>query len=95
MRKQSRAAEAVIERGTIVIRLPIRNLASAVRYRPEPLGVKVTNAKLFAQDVVRELNKDDEAGACAIHRLFDIACEEAVDNGSLGVTPELVVSDPR
>jgi hypothetical protein len=82
---KNRSAEAVIEKGAIVIRLPIKNLPLAVKYGPEPEGTRVTDARSFAKDVVTCLNADDEVGTTAIHRMFDDAFAQAIEDGSMAV----------
>lgn len=82
-------AEAVIEDGVIIIRLPIANLhiavegmwaagASDVRY-------KVTNADVFAKEFVRALNRESEDGTTLIHTCFDEAALDAIDEGAEGI----------
>jgi hypothetical protein len=97
-RKQKRTAEAFIEKGEIVIRIAIDVLPSAYQAgidigAIEP-GFKITNARKFAPEVVRALNDEDEEGTTPIHRLFDAACEEAIEQGAEGVeeSPE---TDPE
>jgi hypothetical protein len=87
--KQKRTAEAFIEKGEIVIRLPIGNIPAAYRSGidlgvHEP-GFKVTNARLFAHDVARALNDEDEEGTTPIHHLFDAAFAEAIEQGAEGI----------
>jgi len=86
---QKRSAEASIEQGSIVIRLPVVNIPKAYRAGVDlgciPTdGWKVTNAVAFARDVVRALNDEDEQGTTPIHRLFDAAFSSAVEQGSEG-----------
>jgi hypothetical protein len=84
------SAEAVIERGCIVIRVPIVALADAVAggcdagYVEPP--IIVLDAELFALDVVRALNQEDsEDGTSPVHHLFDTAFERAFEAGAQGV----------
>jgi hypothetical protein len=85
MMKKHRFAEAVIERGVIVIRLPIKSLPMAVQYGPEAEGTRVTNSLSFAKDVVTCLNSGDELGTTPIHRMFDAAFVQAIEDGSMAV----------
>jgi hypothetical protein len=83
------SAEAFIKGGDIVIRVPIEALPDAYRAAVDlnyiKSGFKVVDAKVFAKDVVSALNDEDEQGATPIHRMFDKAMEEAVEQGAEGV----------
>lgn len=46
------------------------------------LTQKVINAEQFAKDVASELQVEDEVGTTDLHRLFDGAMANAVNNGS-------------
>lgn len=81
-----KAAEAYIENGDIVIRLPIANLPMAVELMPNSSGMRVTDAAVFAPAVVNALNDDDEIGMSAIHQMFDAAFVKAFEGGAEGVT---------
>lgn len=88
-RKQKRTAEAFIEKGEIVIRVAVKALPLAYEAGTdlgvhEP-GFKITNARAFAKDLVRALNDEDEQGTNPIHRLFDDAMAEAIEQGADGV----------
>ena len=74
------AAEAIIEDGAIVIRVPIAHL-------PQVLEVleggwlcgsydtrwRLTDIQAFAKDFVSEINREDELGSTRIHKMFDAA----------------------
>ena len=82
-------AEAVIEKGNIVIRVPVRCLPVAYQGGIdagyiEP-GFRITNARAFAKDLVQALNSEEEDGTTPIHRLFDAAMEDAIEQGADGV----------
>jgi hypothetical protein len=83
------SAEAIIEDGVIVIRVPIANLQAVLdggwgcnvydkRY-------KITDADVFASELCRELNREEEDGTTPIHRLFDKSINEALNQGALGI----------
>lgn len=85
------SATAIIEGGEIVIRVPIANLqtimdggyacnAYSERY-------KVTDPEGFAKEIVRELNNEDEEGTTPIHKLFDAAINEALNQGAQHAEP--------
>lgn len=82
-------ARAVIEKGHIVIRVAIGAIPVAyqagVDLRAIEPGFRIVNARKFAKDLVRSLNHEDEEGTTPIHRLFDTACEHAIEQGADGV----------
>jgi hypothetical protein len=52
-------------------------------YEPAP---EVTNEKVFAQDVLNEIVREDsDSGESALTKMLDQAIIDAVDNGSMGV----------
>lgn len=88
-KNQKRTAEAFIEKGEIVIRIAVGALPTAYQAGidlgvHEP-GFKIANARAFAKDLVRALNDEDEEGTTPIHRLFDAAMDEAIEQGAEGV----------
>ena len=81
--------QAVIEDGAIVIRVPFDTLpmilegawglnALDVRY-------KITDVDAFVKDFVHQLNYEDETGSTVIHRMFDEALDEAINQGAMGI----------
>ena len=49
----------------------------------DKLILKVLDGAGFAKDVFRELDREEEDGTTAVHRLLDKAISAAVDNGSV------------
>jgi hypothetical protein len=86
---QQYSAQAVIERGEIVIRVPVANLGAVVEGSWAAGGMdtrfKVTNTDEFARELVTELNREDDAGTTRIHKMFDAAIDEAINQGALGI----------
>jgi hypothetical protein len=84
-----------IENGDISIRLPISVLRMAVYWSPElskydPEGGEhkrptITDAKVFAGEVVRALRDEGEDGSTIVTRMFDTAFCDAIDNGADGI----------
>ena len=92
------SAEAFIRRNEIIIRLPIDIMAAAYRGGVDlgyiPAGWKVTDAPAFAREVVRALNHENpDNGTTPIHRLFDAAFLDAIEQGAEGVEEEPVCGD--
>jgi hypothetical protein len=77
-----------IEGDDIVIRIAIKNLpiafAGGVDLGSIPPGYEITDPKKFAEEVVYSLEAEDEQGTTDIHRLFDKAMWDAVENGAEG-----------
>lgn len=84
-----------VKGGRLVISIGIDTLAFAAENMDSNLsydddwkptkGFTVSNKKEFAEDVLRELEREEEDGTTPVHILLDSACEEAVNQGSLGV----------
>lgn len=83
------AGTAVIEDGNIVIRVPIDALQHvldgsnpcyqlAERYR-------VADPAVFATELCRSINREDERGETPFHKMFDAAMEYAIDQGCEGL----------
>jgi hypothetical protein len=83
---------AVIQDGEIIIRIQIATLPLAMSGACDLQAIepryRITDAELFADAFVRELNREDEQGTTLIHRLFDKAMNEALEQGAEGVEEE-------
>lgn len=85
---EHRWAEAYIENGEIVIRVPISVLPDALKQNPRDDAYSATliqDLAGFAKDIVHALNDEEEDGTTRIHSLFDAAMAEAIDQGSMHV----------
>lgn len=80
------SATAIIEDGAIVIRVQISALQMIMdggfacnaydkRYR-------VTDPEGFAKEIAGALNDEDEEGSTPVHKLFDAAINEALNQGA-------------
>jgi hypothetical protein len=80
---------AVIAGDAVVIRFPLDAFQSAMdgawalceldtRY-------KITSIDEFAQEFVRVLNREDERGTTAIHKMADRAFVNCIENGAFGI----------
>lgn len=87
--KNDDSARAIVEGSCVVIRVPIANIGAALegawasgcqdgRYR-------LTNPEVFADALVHELNKEDEIGTTAVHKMLDAGMYGAIDQGAEGV----------
>jgi hypothetical protein len=85
------SGKAVIEDGSIVIRVAIEALPTIIEgvgalwnSEGNP-GFKITNVEEFAADLVRALNNEEEDGTTPIHTMVDAAIFDAIEQGALGV----------
>ena len=83
------SAQAIIENDEIVIRVPIKYLPTIIEgawaLNALDKRFKLTDAALFAKDMVCALNDGDEEGTTMIHKMFDKAINEALEQGAKGI----------
>lgn len=83
------AGKADLVDGEIVIRLPVDNLGCALEgawaLHYIDAHFTVTDPQAFAKEVMRSLNNEDEQGTTLIHRMFDKAMLDAIEQGAEGV----------
>lgn len=77
---------ANIEGKEIVIRVKFSALKTAFEAHPNQLAedYRLTSLKTVADSLVRRLNEEEEDGTTPVHRLFDAAFEEALEQGDEG-----------
>ena len=87
--EKATGAEAVIRDGLIVISIEIAALPLIVSGSCAADGLdgrwKVTDAEVFAAEVVRALNDEREDGTTPVHQMFDRAFDEAINQGAEGI----------
>ena len=81
--------------GTITIRITKADLKRAAVHLPDfeefdedtgdILIPKVVDAAAFADAIYHQLNDEEEDGTTIVHRMFDDAIKEAVEQGAEGV----------
>ena len=80
------SGKAVIEDGAIVIRVQIAALQTIMdggfSCGAYPERSKVTNSEGFAKEIAAELNDEDEDGSTMIHKMFDKAINQAIEQGA-------------
>ncbi len=85
------AAKAIIEDGAIVIRVPIANLQAIMdggfACAAYDQRYKVTDGPGFAKEIASALNDEDDVGSTPIHKLFDAAINEALNQGAQHAEP--------
>ena len=77
-----------IENGRFIITAGIDLVCHAVMYGTEPSlsrTFKVKDPDKFADEIRIELEREEEDGTNLIHRAFDKAALEAIENGAEGV----------
>jgi len=81
--------EAIIEGDAIVIRVPLATLPMVVEgaWATGNLNprMQITNLAEFSADLIRALNDEEEDGSAPLHRLFDAAINEAINQGAFGI----------
>ena len=88
-KKSKTGGEARIEKGEIVIRVPVAYLQviadGAHALNGLSMRWKITDPKMFAREIVRSINNEDEQGTTPFHKMFDAAMEHAIEYGAEGV----------
>lgn len=89
--------KCAIEGKDIVIRLPVDALGAIVEFaefnetRDGENGEQktlVTDADVFAKELILKMLSEDEAGNSPITRMIDACVEDAINDGAQGVTGE-------
>lgn len=87
--KQENGGEAIIEDGAIVIRVSLDALPMVLEgawaMAKFDTRYKITDVGEFAKELVYALNREDEQGTTAIHKLFDQAILDAIEQGAFGI----------
>ena len=71
--------------GVLKISIGVDLLCFAIEHGPEGVDLKITDNDVFVAEIVNELLTEEEDGSTPVHRMFDRAASEAVDNGAYGV----------
>ena len=86
---------AHISRGAIVIRVRMKTLPVAFSASPSNPTTdegdpkyRITDLEAFAANVCRRLNEEEEDGTTLIHRAFNAAFEQVLEQGDEGVNLE-------
>lgn len=53
--------------------------------RPDGPNIQITNAVVFAREVMNEINRESEDGSTLLTDMLDEAIKRAVENGCMGV----------
>ena len=84
--------EVKVVGGMLVISIGINCLARALEASPRfyngesgEQDLKVTDPEVFAREVARALQREEEDGSTPLHVLFDNAAESAIEDGCEGV----------
>jgi hypothetical protein len=83
------SGRAVIEDEHLIIRVAIGALPTIVEGAwaagEMHMRYKVTDVASFAKDLVHELNWESENGTTRVHKMFDAAILEAINQGAQGI----------
>lgn len=69
-----------IKDNKVIISIGLEELIFAVQQ--EIKDFKITNKKGFIKHIVNELENEEEDGTTLVHKLFDEAANNAIENGS-------------
>lgn len=70
------------------ITIGVELLAFAVSSTPELEDIEITDTEIFVDEIINYLMMEEEDGATGLHRAFDAAALDAVENGCNGIKYE-------
>lgn len=89
MPKMKDSGQAIIEKGSLVIRVSLEALPmildGAWAMNKLDKRYKITDASEFAKELTYALNAEDEQGTTPVHTLFDKAILEVIEQGGFGI----------
>lgn len=89
MPKMKDSGQAVIEKGSLVIRVSLEALPMALEgawaMGKFDTRYKITDASEFAKELMHALNREDEQGTTPVHELFDAAIVYIIEQGGFGI----------
>lgn len=76
-----------VKDGFLTIRVGVNLLCHAVQYAEYGWDdeYKIEDKEVFAKDMAVALLSEEEDGTTPVHRIFDAAAADAIENGSEGV----------
>ena len=89
MAKMKNRGEAIIEDGSLVIRVSLEALPMVLdgAWAMNKLDhrYKITDASEFAKELMHALNREDEQGTTPVHEMFDDAIIYCIEQGAFGI----------
>lgn len=89
MPKIKDSGQAIIEKGSLVIRVSLDALPmileGAWAMNKIDTRYKITDASEFAKELTYALNREDEQGTTPVHELFDDAILHVIEQGGFGI----------
>lgn len=89
MAKMKDSGQAVIEKGSLVIRVSLEALPMVLEgawaMGKFDTRYKITDASEFAKELMHALNREDEQGTTPVHELFDAAILHVIEQGGFGI----------
>lgn len=89
MPKIKDSGHAVIEKGSLVIRVSLKALPMVLEgawaMGKIDIRYKITDASEFAKELTYALNREDEQGTTPVHELFDAAVLHVIEQGGFGI----------
>lgn len=81
--------EATLNRGSIVIRVNEKSLRQLVEgcWATHNMEVRqrIIDAPIFMAEILAALNAESENGSTLVHKMFDAAINEALEQGAEGI----------
>jgi hypothetical protein len=87
MINEDKTLTAEVKEGVLTISIGVDQLCHACSIgRLYGLGdIEITDKKLFLEGIVQQLESQDHDGSTVVHKMFDGAVSEMLENGELGV----------
>jgi len=76
--------EVEIKNGRLEITIGVDLLCFAIEHGPIGEGLRITDNDVFAAEIRRTLLNEEEDGSTPVHRMFDVAADEACEQGAEG-----------
>ena len=89
--KRTAPLEVTLKSGQITISIGVKTLFRACEEVFD--GLVVDNESAFSKEVLRTLKDEEEDGTTLVHRMFDNAIREAIEQGAEGVGDPSDVDD--
>jgi hypothetical protein len=87
MINEDKTLTAEVKEGVLTISIGVDQLCHACSIgRLYGLGdIEITDKKLFVEGIVQQLKSQDHDGSTVVHKMFDNAATQMLENGELGV----------
>lgn len=84
--------EVKIEDGCLVIKIGVTTLCNSIlsgdianQFDPDEEKLVITDEMVFADEIISSLTEESEDGSTLVHRMFDQAADDVLENGGDGI----------